>query len=129
MRYVWSRKDVLLESVVPIVEEFFTSRNFVQAPSSEQEKRSKKTVALFETSLDGKYRSVSIEVFKCSEGFGVDFDPEHSAKTLTRMGTLSTLFGGGIVIRRRLESSDPRFYERLEGEFIDFLERRLGVRG
>jgi len=123
MRHFWARTDVKFESIVLIVKEFFSSRGFVEGLVSKTEET--KNTLLFETCIEKKYRSVNVEVFERSDGFEIDLGPYETAESLARIGTLPTLFGGGLLIRRRLESFDPSFYERLEVDFIDFVGRKI----
>ncbi len=114
------------EVVVNSVRAFFAERSFREVPASKSKKG--KCTMFFETHQKGKYRSVRVDVVKRSDGFGIDFLPE-SADVSAKMGTLSTLFGGGILMRKKLEQRDPGFYERLESDLVDYVERRMGKVG
>jgi hypothetical protein len=129
VRYVWSRKNVDLVIIFLAVKTFFAERGFREARESKSEK--KKRTMLFEARQEGKFRSMKVEVLRRRDGFelNLEADPVMVGDTFTRMGTLSTLFGGGLLVRRKLEGSDPSFYERLESNLVDYVERKMETQG
>ncbi len=124
MHYVWTRRDVNPESVVSSVKEFFADKGFVEGPGSKLTR--KKSAMFFETRQKGKFRSVKVVVIVRLDGFEIDFVSDRTAETLAKMGALSTLFGGGVLMRGKLESSDPHYYERLESDLVEYVERKIG---
>jgi hypothetical protein len=74
---------------------------------------------------------MKVDVLQKREGFELrsEGDPVIMGDTLAKLGTLSTLFGGGLLVRRKLEGADPSFYERLESDLIDYVERKMEKQG
>jgi len=117
-----------IQTVISAVKSFFAERGFVEAQGS---KLDKKLSFLFEVRERGKFRSMKVDVLKRTDGFELrlEADPVAIGDTLAKLGTLSMLFGGGVLVRRKLEGADPSFYERLESDLVDFVERRMGKQG
>jgi hypothetical protein len=129
MRYIWTRKNVDVRTVVVAVKAFFAERGFVEAQGIKLEK---KTIGfLFEIREKGKFRSMKADILQRQDGFELrlEADPVIMGDTLAKLGTLSTLFGGGLLVRRKLEGADPSFYERLESDLIDYVERKMEKQG
>lgn len=123
MRYAWTRKGIDPSAVVSIVKGFFAEKGFIEAPGSRIRKKWHEMT--FETSQEGKFRSVKVKVVGLPEGFEIDLSYD-TAYASARMGVLPTFLGGGIIMKRKLEHADPHFYERLEYDLVDFVERRIG---
>jgi len=129
MRYVWARKTVDLEAVVVAIKTFFAENGFKEVHGSKSEK--KRRTMLFEARQGGRFRSMKVEVIRRRDGFelNLEADPIMLGDTLSKLGTLSTLFGGGVLVRRKLHGADPLFYERLENDLVDYIERKMDTQG
>jgi hypothetical protein len=129
MRYIWARKSVDIATVISAVKTFFAERGFIEAQGLKLDK--KKNTLLFEIREKGKFRSMKVDVLQKRDGFELrsEGDPVIMGDTLAKLGTLSTLFGGGLLVRRKLEGADPSFYERLESDLIDYVERKMEKQG
>jgi hypothetical protein len=116
-------------TVISAVKTFFAERGFAEAQGLKLDK--KKTTLLFEIREKGKFRSMKVDVLQKRDGFELrlEGDPVIMGDTFAKLGTLSTLFGGGLLVRRKLEGADPSFYERLESDLIDYVERKMEKQG
>jgi len=123
MRYRWTRKSVGVEALVSIVESFFADRGFTKISGSSGNKG--KQVMRFGTREGDTVRSVEVSVCDIPDGFEIEFATDQSAETLAKMGVFTTLYGVGVFINGKLRHLNPRFYERLEADFWDFVESRI----
>ena len=123
MRCRWTRKSVGVEALVSIVESFFADRGFTKISGSSGNKG--KQVMRFGTREGDTVRSVEVSVCDIPDGFEIEFATDQSAETLAKMGVFTTLYGVGVFINGKLRHLNPRFYERLEADFWDFVESRI----
>jgi len=122
MRWRSIGKNVGSETLVSIVENFFSERGFVERKALSGNKKKQME---FEARQDGRLRSVKVTVFYFQDGFEIEFASGESLVALARLSALTAPFAGGFFLRDKLKHANPSFFERLEADFWDFVDMRI----
>ncbi len=123
MRYRWSNRHTDPNLLVSVVRGFFSGKGFDETRKMEKSKHG--IVLLFVTKFEGSVHNVKIVIRSFEHGFEIDFESGEDLGSLGKMSSFTTILGGGILVRERLRKADPRFMERLENEFWDYIETRI----
>lgn len=121
MRYSWTGKGVNLETLISAVERFFAERGFSERKVSSEDKN--EHTILVSIRREGKPRTARVMIKGSSDNFEIDFSVDRSADVFAKLGLLTTMLGGGFVIRGKL--GDIGFFERLESDFWNFVDSSL----
>lgn len=121
MKFNWTEKNVDLEFLRESVGSFFFMRGFLKKESSVEE--AGRQIQRFSLEREGKPVIVSVRVWGSPDNFDVDFLSDQNAERMARLGLLSTLLGGGFLMRGKLENTG--FLERLEGDFWDCIDETI----
>jgi hypothetical protein len=126
MRWRLTGRNIRSETLVSIVENFFADRGFRERRVSSGNRKKQMD---FEARREGKLRSVRVTVCDIRDGFEIEFAYGESAEALVRISALTTPFAGGLFLRDNLKYANPRFFERLEADFWDFVDIRIRNEG
>jgi hypothetical protein len=121
MRCRWIGRSVDLEGLVLAIESFFVGRGF--SVRKNLDKGKKEHMILVSIRQKGRPKTMKIVIGGSSENLEIDFSVGQSAVVLAKLGFLTTMLGGGFMIRDKLE--DVAFFEGVEGDFWDFVERYI----
>lgn len=116
----WTNKNVVLSTLSDAIVRFFVERGFATSlENSEEEYRivakPKPTFNILE--------DINVYVSGRPNDFKVKFDAGSNSSAFVRLGTLTTIFGGGRLTLKGLKSIEV--LEKLEKQFWIYVDRKI----
>jgi hypothetical protein len=122
MQYEWLKKLPNLEIVVDYIEEFFRKKNFA-VETIPQDAKTKIRILALPTEKSEIGQLIRIEVSETLKGTSVDFMPTSRADESIRLGILTQMMFGGLLMaksantKEKLDALETEFWNNLQ-EFI-----------
>ena len=120
MRVDYSHKNVDLSLLATYTEAFFKNKGYI---TEKLESENRITIIVKRNEISGPICAVRIE--GASNNFTIDFIWEESARKRIILGSLTTLFGGGILILRGLQLKEE--LEKLERDFWVYIQELIAT--
>ena len=122
MKYKWTQRNIDLGILKREIESFLENRHFKVSTVSSANPNEYGLLGVLRTP-DSDIRRVVVTVNKASDGFEVELMAGEQAKTMWKLSSLISFFGGGALLRKEFERAE--FYQKLEEEFWTHVEKKI----
>ena len=123
MKYRWIRQNIDLDVLRKEIESFLEDRGFKIRPASSANPDEYGLLGILRTP-NSDLRRVLVTVNKTSDGFEIELMAGEQAKSMLKLSSLISFFGGGALLRKEFDRAE--FYEKLEEEFWKHVEKKIG---
>lgn len=120
MKYMWIDKNVNLNALVDAIKQFFESNKFKTLIERCDDKR--RILGSYRRP-DGEFVSVEVIIAGTPNGFAVELKAGEQMKTLLKLSSLISFFGGGPMLLKYHRTTE--FYQQLEEKFWRYVEERI----
>jgi hypothetical protein len=122
MKYKWTRKNIDLDGLRKEIESFLEERGFKTKPAGSTDPSKYGILGVLRTP-NSDVRRVVVTVDKTSDGFEVELMAGEGAKSMLKLSSLISFFGGGALLRKEFERAE--FYRKFEEEFWEYVEKKV----
>jgi hypothetical protein len=122
MKYRWMRQNINLGILTGEIESFLEDRGFKIKPADSDNPDEYRLLGLLRTPKQ-ELRRVLVTVSKTSDGLEIELMAGEQAKSLVKLSSLISFFGGGALLRKEFERAE--FYRTLEEEFWRRIEKKI----
>jgi hypothetical protein len=126
MKYKWIRQNIDLDSLRKGIESFLEERGFKIRPASSTDPSKWGIFGVLRTP-NSEIRRVVVTIDKTSDGFEVELMAGEGAKSTLKLSSLISFFGGGALLLKEFERAE--FYQKLEGDFWKYVEKKIEETG
>lgn len=120
MRARWVGKNVDLALLSACVEDFFKGKDF---KTRRDESAEECTISGIPQRAHGIYGEVNVRVLGNPNDFEIEFLTSKHTRSAIKLGFITSMFGGGVLLLRGLKSQEA--LEKLEREFWRCIEEAI----
>jgi hypothetical protein len=122
LKYKWFRNDVDLDLLKKDIDGFLENKGFKIRQLDSDDPNARELFGILRTP-ESDLRSATVIITKASDGFEVELKAGEQSRSILKLSSVLTFFGGGSLLLKGYKSAE--FYQKLEEEFWTYVEKKV----